>query len=156
MAGNFEGIKTRNFGIEIEMTGLTRCQAARAIAKVLGGTAFHEGGSYDKYTVDDEQGRTWSIVYDGSVKCVDANGNSASKSYSVELNSPVLGYEDIPLLQEVIRALRHAKGRCGPEYCCGTHIHISADDYTPQQIRNLVNIFASKEDFLWDALQVRS
>ena len=156
MAGNFEGIKTRNFGIEIEMTGLTRCQAARAIAKVLGGTAFHEGGSYDKYTVDDEQGRTWSIVYDGSVKCVDANGNSASKSYSVELNSPVLGYEDIPLLQEVIRALRHAKGRCGPEYCCGTHIHISADDYTPQQIRNLVNIFASKEDFLWDALQVSS
>ncbi|MBQ9775161.1 MAG: amidoligase family protein, partial [Lentisphaeria bacterium] len=64
----------------------------------------------------------------------------------VELNSPVLGYEDIPLLQEVIRALRHAKGRCGPEYCCGTHIHISADDYTPQQIRNLVNIFASKEE----------
>ncbi len=156
MAGNFEGIKTRNFGIEIEMTGLTRCQAARAIAKVLGGTAFHEGGSYDKYTVDDEQGREWSIVYDGSVKCVDANGNSASKSYSVELNSPVLGYEDIPLLQEVIRALRHAKGRCGPEYCCGTHIHISADDYTPQQISNLVNIFASKEDFLWDALQVSS
>lgn len=150
MAGNFEGIKTRNFGIEIEMTGLTRCQAAKAIAKVLGGMVHHEGGSYDKYTVDDEQGREWSIVYDGSIKCVDSNGNSASKSYSVELNSPVLGYEDIPLLQEVIRALRHAKGRCGPEYCCGTHIHISADDYTPQQIRNLVNIFASKEDFLWD------
>ena len=132
------------------MTGLTRCQAAKAIAKVLGGTPNHEGGTYDKYTVRDEKGRDWSIVYDGSIKCVDANGNNASKSYSVELNSPVLGYEDIPLLQEVIRALRHAKGRCGPEYCCGTHIHISADDYTPQQIRNLVNIFASKEDFLWD------
>lgn len=44
----------------------------------------------------------------------------------------------------------------GPRYCAGTHIHISADDYTPQQIRNLVNIFASKEDFLWDALQVSS
>ena len=43
-----------------------------------------------------------------------------------------------------------------PRYCAGTHIHISADDYTPQQIRNLVNIFASKEDFLWDALQVSS
>ena len=49
MAGNFEGIRTRNFGIEIEMTGLTRCQAAKAIAKVLGGTAHHEGGSYDEY-----------------------------------------------------------------------------------------------------------
>ncbi len=156
MAGNFEGIRQRNFGIEIEMTGLTRCQAAKAIAKVLGGTPNHVGGSYDKYTVQDEKGRDWSIVYDGSIQCVDSNGNHASKSYSVELNSPVLGYEDIPLLQEVIRELRHAKGKCGPEYMCGTHIHISADDYTPQQIRNLVNIFASKEDFLWDALQVSS
>ena len=154
MAGNFEGIKQRNFGIEIEMTGLTRCQAAKTISKVLGNSPVHEGGSYDKYIVRDENGREWSIVYDGSIRCVDANGDRGSKSYSVELNSPVLGYEDIPLLQEVVRALRHAKGKCGPEYCCGTHIHISADDYTPQQIRNLVNIFASKEDFLWDALQV--
>ncbi len=156
MAGNFEGIRKHNFGIEIEMTGLTRCQAAQAISKVLGGRINHEGGSYDKYTVKDEKGRDWSIVYDGSIHCVDASGNHASRSYSVELNSPVLGYEDIPLLQEVIRALRKAGGKCGPEYMCGTHIHISAYDYTPQQIRNLVNIFASKEDFLWDALQVSS
>ena len=30
------GIKHRNFGIEIEMTGLTRCQAAKAVAKLFG------------------------------------------------------------------------------------------------------------------------
>ena len=57
-------------------------------------------------------------------------------------------------MQEVVRALRRAGGVTGPRYCAGTHIHISADDYTPQQLRNLVNIFASKEDFLWDSLQV--
>lgn len=51
MAGNFDGIKTRNFGIEIEMTGLTRCQAAKALSGVLGGEVVHEGGTYDKYTV---------------------------------------------------------------------------------------------------------
>lgn len=154
MAGNFEGIKTRKFGIEIEMTGLTRSQAAKAISEVLGNEPTHDGGYYDTFSVMDEKGRKWSVVYDSSIKCVNSVGNPASGSYAVELNSPVLEYEDIPLLQEVIRALRHAKGRCGPEYCCGTHIHISADDYTPQQIRNLVNIFSSKEDFLWDALQV--
>ena len=55
-----------------------------------------------------------------------------------------------------MRSLRKAGGVTGPRYCAGTHIHISADDYTPQQLRNLVNIFASKEDFLWDALQVSS
>ncbi len=156
MASNFEGIKTRKFGIEIEMTGLTRCQAAKAISRVLGGEVVHEGGSYDKYVVTDSKERNWSVVYDGSIRCYNANGDHASKSYSVELNSPVLEYEDIPLLQEVVRSLRKAGGVTGPRYCAGTHIHISADDYTPQQIRNLVNIFASKEDFLWDALQVSS
>lgn len=156
MAGNFEGIKKRSYGIEIEMTGLTRNRAAKAISTVLGNAPVHHGSSYDKYTVRDEKGREWSIVYDGSIRCVDRNGESASNLYSVELNSPILQYEDIPLLQSVVRALRKAGGLCSPSYKCGTHIHISADDYTPQQIRNLVNIFASKEDFLWEALQVSS
>lgn len=156
MAGNYEGIKTRSYGIEIEMTGLTRSHAAKAISAVLGNEPVHHGGSYDKYTVKDEKGRDWSIVYDGSIRCVNRSGESASNLYSVELNSPVLQYEDIPLLQCVVRALRKAGGLCNPSYKCGTHIHISADDYTPQQIRNLVNIFASKEDFLWEALQVSS
>lgn len=105
MAGNFDGIKTRNFGIEIEMTGLTRCQAAKALSGVLGGEVVHEGGTYDKYTVKDIKSRDWSIVYDGSINCYNANGDRASKSYSVEMNSPVLEYGDIPLLQEVVELL---------------------------------------------------
>ena len=156
MAGNFDGIKTRKFGIEIEMTGLTRCQAAKAVGKLFETEPEHSGGSYDKYSVRDSKGRKWDFVYDGSIQRIDKFGNSAGWTYSVELNSPVLEYEDIPLLQEVIRTLRKAGGVCGAEYMCGTHIHISADDYTPEQIRNLANIFASKEDFLWDALQVSS
>lgn len=156
MAGNFEGIRRRNFGIEIEMTGLTRCQAANAMATVLGRSPTHDGGGYDKYTVRDEKGRGWCVVSDASITTVDGNGSHASGSYSVEVNSPVLGYEDIPLLQEVIRALRGAGARTGPQYTCGTHVHISADDFTPQQLRNLVNIFSSKENFLWDMLQVSS
>lgn len=156
MSGNFDGIKRRNFGIEIEMTGLTRCQAAKAAAKALGGEVSHYGGGYDKYNVSDSKGRNWSFVSDSSTICTTRSGAAASRAYSVELNSPVLEYEDIPLLQEVIRALRHAGGITGPAYKCGTHIHISADDYTPRQLRNLVNIFSSKEDYLWDALQVSS
>ena len=143
MSGNFDGIKRRNFGIEIEMTGLTRCQAAKAAAKTLGGQVSHNGGYYDKYSVSDSKGRSWSFVSDSSIICKNRNGEAASRAYSVELNSPVLEYEDIPLLQEVIRALRRAGGITGSAYKCGTHIHISADDYTPRQLRNLVNIFSS-------------
>lgn len=35
MSGNYDGIKTRGYGIEIECTGITRNQAAKAVAKVL-------------------------------------------------------------------------------------------------------------------------
>ena len=156
MAGNFEGIKNRRFGIEIEMTGITRCSAAKAIRDVLGGTIEHIGGSYDKYKIYDEDGRAWSIVSDASIEPYKKNGDRASDLYKVEMNSPVLEYEDIPLLQSVIRGLRSAGAITGPQYDCGTHIHIDAADYTPQQIRNLVNLWSSKEDYLWDALQVSS
>ena len=45
MAGNFDGIKTRRFGVEIEMTGLTRCEAAKALAKAFGTEPEHYGGT---------------------------------------------------------------------------------------------------------------
>ena len=156
MAGNFDGIKTRKFGIEIEMTGITRCSAAKALKKALGGDIEHIGGSYDKYTVSDAKGRFWQIVYDSSIFARKKNGDYASDLYKVEMNSPILEYEDFDLLQSVIRSLREAGAITGPQYDCGTHIHIDAADYTPQQIRNLVNLWSSKENYLWDALQVSS
>ena len=143
MPGNFDGIKNRKFGIEIEMTGITRCEAAKAIKKVLGGDIDHVGGTYDKYTVVDDKGRKWQIVFDSSIYARKKNGDLASDYYKVELNSPVLEYEDFDLLQSVIRALRKAGAITGPDYDCGTHIHIDASDYTPQQIRNLVNLWSS-------------
>ena len=42
LSSNFDGIKTRKYGIEIEMTGLTRSQAAKAIANVLDGRVEHK------------------------------------------------------------------------------------------------------------------
>lgn len=154
MAGNFEGIKQQKFGVEIECTGLTRETAAKAIGKVLGRHFEYFGGSYDKYNVRDSKDRKWSVVYDSSIKCVDKNGNSASRNYAVELVTPVLEYEDMPLLQEVVRAVRKAGGVTGAEYRAGIHIHIDGSPYTAQSLRNLVNIFASKENFLFDMLQV--
>ena len=83
MSGNFEGIKKQKFGVEIECTGLTRADAAKAISKVLGGSPEHLGGSYDKYNVRDSKDRKWSIVYDSSIRCVDKSGCSASRNYAV-------------------------------------------------------------------------
>lgn len=154
MSGNFDGIKTQKYGVEIECTGVTRASAAKAMSKVLGGSVEHFGGGYDKYNVCDSKGRRWSVVYDSSIRCVDKNGRSASREYSVELVTPVLEYEDMPLLQEVVRAVRKAGGVTGAEYQAGIHVHIDGTPYDARTLRNLVNIFASKENFLFDMLQV--
>lgn len=131
----------------MECTGLTRSDAAKAISKVLGGTVEHFGGSYDKYIVRDSKDRKWSIVYDSSIRCVDKSGCSASRNYAVELVTPVLEYEDMPLLQEVVRAVRKAGGVTGAEYRAGIHVHIDGAPYTAQSLRNLVNILRAKKIF---------
>ena len=154
MSGNFDGIKTQKFGVEIECTGLTRESAITAVSKVLHSSYTHIGGTYDKYSVKDSERRSWSVVYDSSIKCVDRNGRNASKNYSVEIVTPVLEYKDIGLLQEVVRAVRKAGGVTGGEYKAGIHIHIDGSPYNAYSLRNLVNIFASKENFLFDVLQV--
>lgn len=152
MSGNFEGIKTQKFGVEIECTGLTREDAAEAVAKVIGGSPDYFGGSYDRYDVYDSKNRCWKIMSDASIKCTTNDGTPASKKYSVELVTPILEYEDIAVLQEVVRSIRRNGGICNNT--TGIHIHIDFAPYDPQKLRNLVNIFASKEDMLYQALQV--
>lgn len=58
------------------------------------------------------------------------------------------------LLQEVVRSIRRSGSVCNES--TGIHIHIDFEPYAPQKLRNLVNIFASKEDMLYQALTKKS
>lgn len=148
-------MKTQQFGIEIEMTGITREQAAKVIAAYFGTESTCVGGTYHTYEAKDTKGRTWKAMYDSSIVAEKkANGGrvSASDEYKTEVVSPILGYDDINDLQELVRQLRHKGGIINPS--CGIHIHVGADRFTPQTLRNLVNIIASKEDILYKALQI--
>lgn len=91
------------YGIEIEMTGLSRGKAAETLAGFFGTRAEHTGGGYDAYAMRDAQGRVWKIVSDGSIqtqKKVRGQTVYADSTYSVELVSPVCVYEDIGTIQE--------------------------------------------------------
>lgn len=147
-------MKSQKFGIEIEMTGITRHQAAAAIAKYFGNPVDHEGGSYDTRKVRDSQGRVWKIVSDASIKPQRGNSPVEETSYRVEFVSPVLEYSDIPTLQEVVRTLRKAGAKVNSS--CGIHVHIDAAIHNANSLRNIINIMASKEDMLYKALQIHS
>ena len=149
-------MRTQQFGIEIEMTGLTRKEAAEVVANQLWAESLdHVGGSYDVYHILDQQGRTWKIVSDSSIEAQTLYGKTrhrANSEYRVELVSPILTYQDIEPLQEVIRELRKTGGLVNSS--CGIHIHIDAAPHTPNTLKNLVNLIASKEDLLYKALNI--
>jgi hypothetical protein len=150
--------KTARFGIEIEMTGITRREAALAAQTVLGGALAYGGSYYDTYELKTSDGRNWKFTYDGSIRCeTKRNGirEAATRLYSVELVSPILTYEeDIENLQEVIRALR--KAGAFTNNSSGIHIHLDGQAHTPRSIRNFVNIIHSRNDLFYKALGIEA
>lgn len=148
-------MRTQRFGIEIEMTGITREKAAETIAQYFGTESFYLGTYYKTYGAKDRQGRTWKATYDSSIIAQKKSGGRtvrATDEYKCEVVSPILTYEDMADLQEIVRQLRHKGAFVNSQ--CGIHIHVDAARYTPQTLRNLVNIIASKEDILYKALQI--
>jgi hypothetical protein len=147
-----------NFGIEIEMTGITRRKAAKIVAEHLGGSIEEVHDYYKTLKIIERDGRVWKIVYDGSIKCQKRTAGqkvSASSEYSVELVSPILTYErDMESLQEMVRKLRKAGAFSEQQNCTGIHIHLDGRDHTPRSIRNFMNIIYSRNDLLYDALQI--
>ena len=148
-------MKNQTIGTEIEFTGISRKQAAAAVASYFGTTAAYKGGTYDAWAVNDSQGRTWQVVGDSSIKAQrKANGAiiAATVDHRCELVTPVIGWADIETLQEIVRALR--KAGAFTNETCGQHVHIGAADMTATAMRNLVNNFASHEELLYKALAI--
>ena len=147
----------QRFGIEIEFTGLTRNKAAKAVAAYLGGSVEETHDYYDTKVIKAPDGRKWKVMYDGSLRCqTRRNGEvvGADRTYSCELVSPILTYDDdMATLQEIVRVLRKAGGFTNPS--CGIHVHLDGADHDVRSIRNLVNIVASKNDLLYKALEIR-
>jgi hypothetical protein len=137
------------------MTGLTRREAADALAALFGTEVQHTGGSYDAYEVEDPQGKTWKIVSDASIRPARRDGRRripSSDLYKVEMNSPKLEYGEMDKLQQVVRTLRQAGAVTNDS--CGMHVHVDAADHTPQSLKNALSIMYSKEDILFLALKV--
>lgn len=142
-------MKKQTIGVEVEMNSIARNKAAEIAADFFD-TGRHEytarRNGYETYSAWDTQGREWKFQKDVSIAGPD--------SEKCELVTPILKYEDIETLQELIRRLRHAGAKSDATRGCGVHIHIGAQGHTPQTLRNLANIMASHESLLADALDL--
>ena len=135
------------FGVEIETIKRSRGDVARAIQSVVGGNAEHVGSPscYDPWHVVDERSRTWMIVADASLTNVPAN-------LRAEVVSPVLDYEDIQTLQDVVRAIRRIGATVDEK--CGIHIHVDATAFDGKTLGNLAKIVHKQEPLILTALGV--
>jgi len=149
-------MKNQNFGIEIELTGITRKEAATVMANYFENSAVaNEGGTYDTYCAFDRQGRKWKAMSDASIRKETKDGRATEeRAYSCEIVSPICQYADIETVQEIVRLLRKAGARANSS--CGIHVHINAAPHTAQSLRNLANIFSSREDMLVHALGIEA
>ena len=145
-------MKTQRFGIEIELTGIKRMEAAKVIAKYYGTIEEYVGGAYNAYEVPTGDGRKWKVVRDSSIQAETKNGNRGTDEMKTEVVSPICKWEDIEHIQELVRQLRH-KGAIANK-SCGIHVHVDASIHNARSIRNIVNIVSSKEDILFKALNV--
>ena len=142
-----ENMKKQTIGVEVEMNNITREKAAKIAAEFFGTGRYEytaRRNGYQTWSAWDAQGREWKFQRDVSI--------SGPDDEKCELVTPILRYEDIETLQELIRRLRKAKAKSDYTRGCGCHIHIGANGHTPQTLRNLANIMASHEELLADAL----
>lgn len=144
-----EAMKKQTIGVEIEMNSITRNAAAKLAADFFGtgryeNTAARNG--YYSWSAWDAQGREWKFQRDVSIAGPD--------SEKCEMVTPILTYDDIETLQELVRRLRRAGAKSDATRGCGVHIHIGAKGHTPESLRNLANIMASHEELLSKALKL--
>ena len=149
IAHQIEKMKKQTIGVEVEMNNIKRDKAARLAADFFGTGRYENTASrngYMTWSAWDEQGREWKFQKDVSIAGDDA--------HKCEMVTPILKYEDMETLQELIRKLRKAGTKSDATRGCGVHIHIGAKGHTPQTMRNLANIMASHERLIADALKI--
>lgn len=144
-----ENMKSQTIGVEIEMAEITRRAAIKVVAKYFGTeeTVQRNMDGYDSWSCKDTKGRTWKVMRDVSIR-------SSTDAKKAELVTPILRYEDIEDLQEIVRLLRKAKAVSNPDHMCGIHVHVGADGHNAKTLRNLANIMASHEQLLIGALNL--
>ena len=105
------------------MTGLSRQQAAEAVAALFGATAIHSRSSrtYDPWEVTDNEGKTWRFVFDASIRATHRSGrrqlSTGDDTYKVEMNSPKLEYSEMGKLQDVVPSAMRGLWSIHPAGC---------------------------------------
>ena len=144
-------ILNQKFGVEVEMYNISRAKAAEVVKKTLETLTGKSwiidapGWHLDERKIHPAdcwtETEVWRIESDSSILARNAYERT-------ELVSPVLCWDQMPVLQQIIRDLRAAGARSNPAHQCGVHVHVDGTGHTAKTLLNLTNIMASHERLL--------
>lgn len=142
-------MRSQTFGVEIEMNNIRRDKAAEVAARFFETYRYEytaDRNGYYSWSAYDTQGREWKFQRDSSIAGPDAE--------KCEMVTPILNYNDIEMLQELVRQLRHAGAKSDSTRGCGVHIHIGSDGQDATSLRHLTNMMYRYEDLITKALWI--
>lgn len=141
-------LKNQRFGVEIEMTGISRGRAAEVVAETLNSSVSSTGGSpYYTRIIKDAQRREWKVMRDSSIK-----PQPLQDEFRVEFVTPPLNYEDIELLQTIVRKLKENGATANSS--CGIHVHVDGANHNAKSLRRLVSFMTARQDLIYEALEI--
>lgn len=149
-------MESHNFGIEIELTGISRRQASELIGSYFGSTV--EQTSEVRSKIEDKQGRVWYITNDRSIRPQTSRGNEESltedelNTYRVELITPILDYSELNILGDIINMFK--LNGAFVNNTCGIHIHLDMNRHNVVSLKRLINLFHANTAVLYKALGI--
>jgi hypothetical protein len=132
--------KERTYGVELEVAGLSEEQAY-IILNMMGIPVVDPRAPGDA-----DRMNKWRIHHDGSIKDTRAQ-RSDIEERTCELVSPILrGPKGLKQIKKVCAVIKKAGGYVNQS--CGLHVHVGAEDLTPEHVMSILNRYAKYEPII--------
>lgn len=146
-------MKNQKFRIEMELIGIVVYQAARYITDFLNGSSYRDDDDSRTFMIKDSKDKQWVVL---PAKAIQPLGSLPlgihDRRHPFKIVSPMLQYEDIETLQEMVRTLREKNAQVN-EFT-RLRIQIDAKPFDVNSLCKLVTMLKQKEDLFYQALQV--
>ena len=149
-------MRWKKYGVEMDMTGITRKAAAEILAEQFQTVAdfcLEDNG----YHVQDQNQRLWRILPSDSIKAEKYNGEKvvgANYMYQVKLLSPFLYENEFPMLEKALEQMELRGAIVNDSTKMNLLLDVSGVENWEQYQTNLGNLSESKGELFQKALGV--
>ena len=149
-------MRWKKYGIEMDMTGITRKAAAEILAEQFQTTSdfcLEDNG----YHVQDQNQRLWRILPSNNIKAEKYNGEKvvgANYMYQVKLLSPFLYENEFPMLEKALEQMELRGTIVNDSTKMNLLLDVSCIENWEKYQTNLENLYESKGELFQKALDI--